>query len=280
MPRRCMIIITSLTNMSLTSTVMITTITTMALAIMTTTTVMITTVMIMAIEGSDKGLMLGLWLSSAYPTGSFAYSHGIEAAMSDGLVPDFAAVEGWIEDILLHGSGRNDAILFCEAWRCLDMDDGETDLAAVMDLARALTGSRPRFLESCQQGSAFLTITRKAWPHPALERWSTHAGDLAGDDVPFCVAFAMAAKAHAVPPIMALSAYLTGFAAALVAAALRLALLGQTNAQIATARLASRCQTLAQESQGLTLDDLGSSAFHVDIAALRQESVPSRLFRS
>jgi urease accessory protein len=228
----------------------------------------------MSIELSTaQAVMLGHWLSSAYPTGAFAYSHGIEAAMTDGLIVSPDDLEAWIEDILTFGSGRNDAIIFCEAWRRMASDAPLTDL---IDLARALTASRPRFLESCQQGSAFLSITLQAWPSSDLARWS--AGQ--EEDLPFPIAFAMAAKAHALPLVPALTAYLSGFAASLVAAALRLSIVGQTKAQVINARFSTLAATRAKAAQQLTLDDLGGSAFHIDIAALRQETVPSRLFRS
>jgi urease accessory protein UreF len=328
------------------------TITTMTMVTSTiitiTTTGTTTTATSMSIELSTaQAVMLSHWLSSAYPTGAFAYSHGIEAAMTDGLVTTPEALEGWIEDILSFGSGRNDAIMFCEAWRRLEPlalipstnpaappppacggegegggrsdraqtnrlnadwnaavreiasaasipptltlpnargrrgdeathSSKETSLIELIDLARALTASRPRFLESCQQGSAFLAITLQAWPHADLMDWSQGIEE----DLPFPIAFAMAAKAHGLPLVPALTAYLSGFASSLVAAALRLAILGQTKAQIITARLSVLAAQRAAEAQDLTLDDLGSSAFHVDIAALRQETVPSRLFRS
>jgi urease accessory protein len=247
--------------------------------------------------------MLSHWLSSAYPTGAFAYSHGIESAMTDGLVTTPEALEGWVEDILTFGSGRNDAIFFCEAWqrlRPLVLASGtnpaifplptasggrgdeaahsskETLLTELIDLARAFTASRPRYLESCQQGSAFLAITLQAWPHPDLMNWSQGIEE----DLPFSIAFALAAQAHGLPLVPALTAYLSGFASSLVAAALRLSIVGQTRAQIINARSSILAAQRAEEAQHLTLDDLGGCAFHVDIAALRQETVPSRLFRS
>jgi urease accessory protein len=62
-------------------------------------------------------LILAQWLSPAYPTGAFAWSHGLEAAVAMGLVADAAELEAWIGDLVAWGSGRSDAILLGAAYR-------------------------------------------------------------------------------------------------------------------------------------------------------------------
>ncbi len=54
------------------------------------------------------------WLSPAFPVGGFSYSHGLEWVVEAGKVKDAATLGRWIEDILLHGAGRTDAILLAE----------------------------------------------------------------------------------------------------------------------------------------------------------------------
>ena len=56
-------------------------------------------------------LRLMQMLSPAFPVGSYAYSQGLEQAISDGNVTDAASLTGWITAILTHGSARMDAIL-------------------------------------------------------------------------------------------------------------------------------------------------------------------------
>jgi hypothetical protein len=62
-------------------------------------------------------------LSSAFPTGSYSYSHGIEWAPEAGHVHDRESLVDWLESDLCYGSGRNEAIFFGEAWRCAKDDD-------------------------------------------------------------------------------------------------------------------------------------------------------------
>src|SRR5262245_65259965 len=63
------------------------------------------------------------WLSPAFPTGSYSYSHGVEWAVEAGHVHDRASLADWLEADLCHGSGRNEAMFFGEAWRSTIDDD-------------------------------------------------------------------------------------------------------------------------------------------------------------
>ena len=72
------------------------------------------------------------WLSPAFPVGGFSYSHGLEWVVETGKVKDAATLGDWIEDMLVHGAGRTDAIFLAEAWRA----------AAAGDAQRAARGRR------------------------------------------------------------------------------------------------------------------------------------------
>jgi urease accessory protein len=41
-------------------------------------------------------------VSPAFPTGAFAYSHGLETAIADGRLADAGSVEHWVTDLLRH----------------------------------------------------------------------------------------------------------------------------------------------------------------------------------
>ena len=56
------------------------------------------------------------WLSPSFPVGAFSYSHGLEWAIEDGTVTTAADLAAWLGDVLRHGAGRNDAIVFVHAY--------------------------------------------------------------------------------------------------------------------------------------------------------------------
>ncbi|MBN8291765.1 hypothetical protein JI664_07300 [Rhodobacter sp. NTK016B] len=93
-------------------------------------------------------LCLTQWLSPAFPTGAFAYSHGLERVVATGTIHDAATLEDWLTGILLHGAGWQDAVLLAQGLR------KENDLDALDALARALAPSAERLKETLDQGAA------------------------------------------------------------------------------------------------------------------------------
>lgn len=212
---------------------------------------------------TDARLTLAQWLSPAYPTGGFAWSHGLETEVAEGRVTDGESFAVWLADILEHGLARADAVLLAEAWRA-----GSADEIAALDAeARAFAPSAERQAETVEQGAAFARTTAAVW----------------GLDLPplaHPVAVGRAAALTGLPLCDTLALYLHAVAASLASAAQRLVPLGQTEAQGAVARLAPLCARLADDAQALARDDLSSAAWAADIAAMRHETLQPRLFRS
>ena len=154
---------------------------------------------------------LAAWLSPAYPVGAFAYSHGLETAVSDGIIRDRSSFCAWLEDLLTHGAGRTDAILLAHAFRAPE-DEGLADLAA------ALQPSAERLLEAEKQGAAFAETTAAAW-----------SGQ--GTAAPYPVAIGHAAAARDLPLDQTIALYLQAFASNLISAGIRLIPIGQTDGQ-------------------------------------------------
>lgn len=218
------------------------------------------------------------WLSPSFPVGAFTYSHGIEYAVEGGLLNDRDALVNWVGDLLQFGSGRNDAILFNAGWSAMAAGDMSA-LDAVVDWAAALRPTAELALESTAQGEAFLRAVRAAWPHPALETFAVRITDRAVS-LTYPVVVAVTAACHDVPLVPALSAYLHGFVANLISAAVRLVPLGQTDGQIALATLARPVSETAQAAASSTLADLGGAAAMAEFCSAAHETQYTRLFRS
>lgn len=213
-------------------------------------------------------LTLSQWLSPAFPVSSYAYSHGLEAAMGagtvSGAVRDGATASDWIATVIEAGSGRTDAILLAET-----LAGGDAD--ALSDIARALAGSAERWEETRAQGSAF-AATRRAMGTQAPDR-------------PYPVAVGEAARTLSLDPEVVVSLYLQAFAATLVSAAVRFVPLGQAEGQRILAAQAPRIAAVAKAAvaevaSGDVLDALGGAAFGADLAAMEHETMEVRLFRT
>ena len=214
------------------------------------------------------------WLSPAFPVGGFSYSHGLEWVVETGKVKDAASLGLWIEDVLVHGAARSDAILLAEAWRAVAAGDARL-LDEVAELAAAFAPSAERRLETLGQGTAFLLAVKAVWPHPALDLLSR-----TGAEVAYPVAVGVATAAHGLPLMPSAQAFVQAFAANLVSAGVRLIPLGQTDGLRVIARLEPLIPRVVAGALSATLDDVGGIAVMADIASMRHETQYTRLFRS
>jgi urease accessory protein len=219
--------------------------------------------------------LLFVWLSPSFPVGAFAYSQGLEMAVERGLVTSRATLQDWMMALIAHGALRNDLIFLAAAHRAVAARDRDA-LSAANALACALQPSAERFLEATQQGGSFLTAIAGAWSNGAFAEtrmWLDGA-------VSYPIAVGVAAAAHGIELAPTLDAFAFSWACALTSAAIRLSVVGQTDAQGVVAALAAALSAAAQSSLALTLDDIGGAAFSADLASLEHETQYSRLFRS
>jgi urease accessory protein len=223
-------------------------------------------------------LRLQSWLSPAFPTGSYSYSHGLEWAVEAGHIHDRNSLVDWLEADLCYGSGRNEAILFSEAWRCA-MDDDRAKLFEIAELAAAFRGTAELALESSQQAAACLATLRRVWPDRVLD-WLSEI--LCERHVQPALSVVLGARSarQGIPAGLALAAFLQSYVANLVTAGVRLIPLGQTDGQLAIAELEEAVLATSTQAKKATIDDLGSAAFMVDLASMAHETQYTRLFRS
>jgi urease accessory protein len=228
--------------------------------------------------GGDAGesglLLLQAWLSPAFPVGGYSYSHGLEFAVEAGALPDRAALQNWIEGILLLGAGRNEALLIREIHRAVSAQEFPRcdEIAA---FAAAFRGTSELALEASAQGAAFLKALIAGWPEIAaaepLRQWKKPV---------YAVAFGAAAAVAGIEPRQAVVAYLHAFCSNLISAALRLMPIGQSDGLACLARLSRSLPALADTLELTPFDDIGASALMVDLFSMRHETQYTRLFRS
>ncbi|HET6308009.1 MAG TPA: urease accessory protein UreF [Rhodopila sp.] len=230
------------------------------------TTIIITMTTMTAIT-TDRRPLLNLlaWLSPAFPTGAFAYSHGLEWAVEAGDIKDGDSLRLWLTDVLALGSGRSDTILLRHAHR------SAADLVALREIAALATAcapSRERRDEALNQGRAFQL---------AVAPWATLE---LPENAPYPVVVGAASGKQGIPEDDTAVGYLQGFAGNLISAAVRLVPLGQTTGLRVLAALEPVILETADATVHATLDDVGGCAFRSDLAAMRHETQYTRLFRS
>ena len=182
----------------------------------------------------------------------------------------------WIEDLLVHGAGRTDAIFLAEAWRAIAAGDAPCCWTKSAELAAAFAPSAERRLETLAQGAAFMTAVTAVWPHAALERLA--ACERPRSPIPWPSESARPRTACRCAATA--QAFVQAFAANLVSAGVRLIPLGQTDGLRVIARLEPLIPRVVAGALAASLDDIGGVAVMADIASMRHETQYTRLFRS
>jgi urease accessory protein len=208
-------------------------------------------------------LQLLAFMSPAFPVGGFAYSHGLERAIDDGVVTSADEVGQWIESLLVHGSGWNDAVLFVQAYDADEERQTEND-----ELALAFAASRERALETSDLGQSFAKAA------------GVLSSDKAVNYQAYPVAVAAICKTAEIDKRAALLAFLQAFSNNLIAVAVRLVPLGQTKGLEIMHDLMPVISRTVERALMTNLDDLGSSTLLSDIASMKHENQYSRVFRS
>jgi len=205
-------------------------------------------------------LSLVQWLSPAFPTGAFAYSHGLEQYVAAGEVTSEAALADWLSDILAHGAGWNDAVLLSLALRGEEAD-------TLADLARALAGSAERLRETGEQGAAFAKARAEMQGGTPVPR-------------PLPVSVGLAARDLQLPAEQVIALFLHSFASNLVSAGVRFIPLGQAAGQRVLAGLHPLITDLAARAVTATRADLAQSAFRAELQAAAHETLDVRIFKT
>jgi urease accessory protein len=204
-------------------------------------------------------LTLVQWLSPAFPTGGYAYSHGLERVIHAG-ERSAAGIGAWIEGVLRHGAGQADAVLLAQVLR-------GGDPVQLDAMARAMAGTKERLSETLEQGAAFArtvgALTGRNLPPRALP---VAVGE-AARDLNLAVEDVVAVTLHA-------------FAANLVSCATRFAPLGQTEAQGVLASLHPVIGEIAAWAATADVDEIGTAALAAEIASMQHEEMDVRIFKT
>ena len=217
----------------------------------------------MSTDTPDVILTLAQWFSPAFPIGAFSFSHGLESLVETGEIRSAEDVESWLNSVLSYGAGRNDVILMAASFRASSQDE----IKEIDALARALSPSKERLLETEVQGEAFIRTINEVW----------------GSDLPalcYPVAIGASARTCGMPLRETACMYLHALTSSFVSAAIRVVPLGQTEGQSIVRRLAPLCDELGTGYIDESLEAIGSSSFIGDIASMTHEDQYSRMFRS
>jgi urease accessory protein len=215
---------------------------------------------------------------TALPIGAFAFSNGLETYAQQGLMPEVARLQEWLEAILHHAVHGSHLLPVALAYRATVVADW-AQLERLDHQLTAMKHARELREASVRAGHGLLRLAVQVWPGPAVERLHALCQQrrLAGHQA--LVLGALGSELGWEERVIVEAAgyqWLSG----MVSATLRLLPIGQIAGQRLLATLLRDLPVIADDIRQQGWDDLSSAAPEFDIRAMQHENLYSRLFRS
>ncbi len=218
-----------------------------------------------------------------FPTGGYAFSHALETYIAEGIVHDRVSCHRLLENLCWHAIGPCDLVFCAHAYRLVAGADTTYDtlaeLVACDQLLAAYKVPRELRQESQHTGQAFLRAAMALEPAPLVQAFWTQVqrGATPGHHA---LVFGCVAQGLGCNMESTLLAYLHTVLTGLVAAALRLVPLGQSDGQRLLHELAPLGLDLIAQYGELQPEEAWSATPGLDIRSMQHERLYSRLYRS
>jgi urease accessory protein len=209
---------------------------------------------------------------SGFPTGGFAHSAGLEAALHAGVIDSGSRFDTFVH-AQLWNCGYGALPFVAAAHRCPDGVD-ELDAALDAQLVNHVANRASR-----TQGRAFLSTAARVFDAPAVVALAARAAarEIAAHHAPV---FGAALAAIDVAPGDTLALYLLLALRGLLSASVRLGVVGPNEAQRVQGRHAATLDAILAECGALTPDDAACTAPFFDALGATHDHLYSRLFQS
>jgi urease accessory protein len=207
---------------------------------------------------------------SAFPSGAFTQSYGLETLVAEGSVATAAEVEAVLASHLQQRLARSDLPALLAAHRAAV--NGDAALVGAIDVAlTTVKMAREERQASARMGARLVAEAERLAPHPMFA--TCRPGNAA-------VAFALAGCAMGLSGRESALTYAYGFASALVSASLRLLRVGHGQAQAVLRRSHPLIERAVADAGVVPWDQLCPFAPGLDLASARHERLVARLFAS
>jgi urease accessory protein len=226
------------------------------------------------------GLLSGIrFVDSFFPSGGYAFSSGLEAAVQGGAVTKGTELRVYVSDWLRNGMGGREAV----AVGLAHDSSLAGDLAGIIEVDRELDAmklGRETRLASRQMGRQVIRIAHDAQHKIPTDFLGKYLSAVETEKSPGHVAVAMGLvlASFGWSKKDAIAAFLYQSASGMVSAALKLLPVGQREAQGLLETWLPVIEQIADEA--VFSDDMHSFSPVQDIYAMRHSRLESRLFRS
>ena len=228
---------------------------------------------------TDQALLRLLQLTdTAFPTGAFAHSFGLETYVAQQVVDTASALETFTANTLMHTIAPSDGVACIAAaqagadWENLvqRLDRRLTAMKTVTEFRAASRTLGTRFLRTATQ---VFSLPRASSYLAAIEAKQLHGH--------VSLAYGLVCHDLELPLPHALAAWFRHYCASLVSVGVRLIPLGQTEGQALLARLGTAMFEAVERTFGQDIDDMTSFAPGQELAGIiHRDVLPTRLYIS
>jgi urease accessory protein len=216
--------------------------------------------------GGENDWLVWQLMDSAFPTGGFAHSAGLEAAWQQGEVRNRTDLLSFLE-VSLRQLGRA-ALPFVTAAFDSPEDLGEFDELCDVFMTNHVANRASRL-----QGKAFLAAVGKIFRAGQPSEWSLPCAH-------FAPVFGACLRRLEMGRPTTLRLFFFNHLRGMLVAAVRLNIVGPIEAQALQHRLSTRAEAIVTRCAALKLDDLAQTAPLLDLWQGAQDRLYSRLFQS
>ncbi|MEL6262574.1 MAG: urease accessory UreF family protein [Cyanobacteria bacterium J06626_6] len=229
-------------------------------------------------QTADQQLTLMQLADSAFPSGSYTLSHGLESLVQAGALSSAQQLETFIRLLICNRIGSTDMVALTHAHRASQQNDMMRILAIDARLFAQTPIEKTRQTQR-QSGRALLMVAAKTWHHPQLEQLQqlTHEGQI---NCLHPIVFAIATQVAGIGEDNARTAFIHGFVTGVLGAGMRLGVIGHVQAQQIRLALNEDMAEICETASHLSLDEMWSCTPLIDLAQMRQGKLARRLFAS
>jgi urease accessory protein len=213
---------------------------------------------------------------SAFPSGSFTLSHGLESLVYSGQIKTADDFQEFLRLLLYNKIGTSDLVALLHAHRASVNDDLVKIRRADLRLFASTTIAQTREAQR-KSGRALLMVAQSIWQDRQLE---TLAIDTAVGTIQCLhpVIFAVAGRAALLSESDTMLAFVHSFITSLALAGIRLGVLGHIQAQVVINAIAFDIEPIINNAISMTLDDMRSCTPAIDVAQMRHKHLNQRQF--
>lgn len=215
---------------------------------------------------------------SAFPTGAFSHSFGLETYIQEDIIHNKKTFFKWMETYILEQLVYTDGLACRLAYEALEGNQLE-DIWKLDQMLRAQILAQESREGSRRIGERLLILGNQLYPSLPLSAYMEQVNDRKCNSHP-AIAFAMIAHSLNIPKSTTTSSFLFSSITGLIQNAVRGIPLGQTEGQLLIKESQSLITKACDEIEKLTEEDFGIASPGLEISQMRHERLHIRIFMS